>query len=69
MIFELCLRGVWDGQRPALIVALRSQSELYSEALEIFRKHNSSNLSQHDLKLLKAMPLGIMSGIRKIALR
>jgi hypothetical protein len=37
-IFEECLH--WDGTTPALLVALRGDQKLYSEALAIFYKMN-----------------------------
>ncbi len=56
LIFRHCLEDVWQGWTPRLIKALRSDSQLYHEALEDFYAYNRLIVSQSMEKKAPAMP-------------
>ncbi|KAN0115257.1 hypothetical protein V8E51_004801 [Hyaloscypha variabilis] len=69
IIFKLCLAETWTGKTPSLIIALRCQKELYSQALEVFQKTNRFFLRDANrLVLFKSMPETVLSNIRSITI-
>ncbi|PMD36812.1 hypothetical protein L207DRAFT_532400 [Hyaloscypha variabilis F] len=69
IIFELCLAETWTGKTPSLVIALRCQKELYSQALEVFQKMNRFFLRDANrLVLFKSMPETVLSNIRSITI-
>lgn len=55
MIFPLCMKGISLEDKASLIVALRGDTLLYHEALDVLQKSHVFALSYHNRALLESM--------------
>jgi len=63
-IFHLTLD--WDGKTPPMLAALRSEPELYQQALKIFRKNNV--FTARGLEKSVTMPCNVIQAIERLSL-
>jgi hypothetical protein len=66
LIFRYCLDHVWQqDSMPPLIVALRGDSQLYHEALEVFYANNTLAVSPETEKRVASMSLTAMRTVER----